>query len=459
MNLRGKIAFGIGAAGKDMVYSLTAYYLMYYYQDVLGLNPTFVGLILMIARIFDALNDPFMGVLVARTRTRWGRFRPWLFSGSVLNALTLYALFAAPAGEETGIMVWFTVVYLLWGITYTMLDIPFWSMIPAVAETSREREHLAVVGRACAGIGGAVIIVSAMMAVSWLGGGSEREGFRLLALIVSVLFLIAELICCLFMKEQRHTEMKTGRIRDMFQALFRNDQALIVSATIILVNLSMYTTSNLIIYFFKYDYGGEAWRAGMSLFTTIGGVALILGMMILYPLMRKREFPNERIFTLSIWTAVSGYIIMLVLCLSGLYRHLSLLYVPAVLVFAANGILSVLTTVFLANSVDYGELKTGRRDESMIFSTQTFVVKTASGLAVFITGAGLDLIGLTGNAEEVGEIVPQTASALMGLRLMITLLPLLGLVAAFLFFRKRFSLTDGKMTEIAEELKAKQNEC
>ena len=117
LTLRQKAAFGIGAVGKDMVYALSASYVMYFYQDVLGLSATFVGLILMAARIFDAVNDPFMGVLVAKTRSRWGRFRPWLFSGTVLNAVVLYAMFAAPRLEEAGLMVYFPVVYILWGVT------------------------------------------------------------------------------------------------------------------------------------------------------------------------------------------------------------------------------------------------------------------------------------------------------------------------------------------------------
>lgn len=148
MELTGKqkAAFGIGAVGKDMVYALSASYVMYYYQDVLHLSATFVGLILMIARIFDAFNDPLMGILVAKTRTRFGRFRPWIFTGTVLNAFVLYALFAAPVLSEAGMMVYFSVAYILWGVTYTMMDIPYWSMIPAVTKTPKDRETLSVVG-------------------------------------------------------------------------------------------------------------------------------------------------------------------------------------------------------------------------------------------------------------------------------------------------------------------------
>lgn len=140
LSAKQKAAYGIGAVGKDMVYALSANYVMYYYQDILGLSATFVGLVLMCARIFDALNDPFMGVLVAKTKTKWGRFRPWIISGTVLNAFVLYALFSAPLTQGTGLMVYFAVLYVLWGVTYTMMDIPFWSMIPAITSTTADRE-------------------------------------------------------------------------------------------------------------------------------------------------------------------------------------------------------------------------------------------------------------------------------------------------------------------------------
>lgn len=452
LTLKQKVAFGIGAVGKDMVYALSASYVMYYYQDVLGLSATFVGLILMIARVFDALNDPFMGVLVAKTRSRWGRFRPWLLSGTVLNALVLYALFAAPQLEQAGLMIYFSVVYILWGMTYTMMDIPYWSMIPAVTKTPADREHLSVVGRTCAGVGSALIAMFTVLLVGVLGGGSERTGFARFALIVSVLFIAAEVLCCVFFKENSQTEMETAGVKEMFSALLRNDQAMIVVASIVLINSSLYLTSNFVIYFFKYDFGGAAWRADYTLFSTIGGAAQILGMMVLYPLLRKK-LSSTQVFVLSIGTALFAYALLLTLCLTGFSSNLPLLLIPGVLVFACNGMLSVLTTLFLSNSVDYGQLKTGRREESVIFSMQTFVVKAASGVAVFFTGIGLDLIGLQGNAEDTGPVVAQSAETLLGLRLMMTILPMIVLAVALVLFRKKFTLTDSRVEEIGKQLR------
>ena len=456
LTARQKAAFGIGAVGKDMVYALSASYVMYFYQDVLRLSATFVGLILMIARVFDALNDPFMGVIVAKTRTRWGRFRPWILTGTVLNALVLYALFAAPDLSQAGMMVYFSIVYILWGVTYTMMDIPYWSMIPAVTSTPADRENLSVVGRTCAGVGAALIAMFTMLLVGALGGDSERAGFKYVALIVSVVFVVTEIVCCAEMKESNQTEMKTATVKEMFRALFSNDQAIVVVLSIVLINSALYLTSNFVIYFFKYDFGGAGWKGSYTLFSTIGGAAQILGMMLLYPLLRKK-LSNTGVFTLSLVLALGGYGLLLALCLAGLSGNLIALCVPGVVVFACNGMLSVLTTLFLSNSVDYGQLKTGRREESVIFSMQTFVVKAASGVAVFLTGIGLDLIGLVGDTEETGAVAAQSAGTLLGLRLMMTVLPMLVLLAALLLFRRKFILTDEKAAEISRQLRGEEH--
>ena len=447
-------AYGLGAVGKDMVYALSASYIMYYYQDILGLSATFVGFILMIARVFDAANDPFMGVVVAKTNSRWGKFRPWLFTGTILNAFVLYALFAAPAVSGKALMIYFAVMYILWGVTYTMMDIPFWSMIPAVTSTTKDRENLSVVGRTCAGVGYALINVFTVMAVSKLGSGIERTGFRLFALIIAILFVVFILFTCFTIREQKEENMQTTSVKEMFKALFNNDQAIVTVVTIVLINSALYITSNLLIYFFKYDIGGTTWKDAYTLFTSVGGISQILGMMAVYPILRSK-LSNTIIFKLGLCLAIFGYAFLLALCLLGYSSVLTMLMVPGVMIFVANGILTVLTTVFLANTVDYGEVKTGHREESVIFSMQTFVVKAASGLAVFITGVSLDLIGLT-SKDGLGEGMPTFSSPLLGLRLLMTILPMIGLVLALVLFTRKFILTDEKAEQIRKQLEEKK---
>jgi len=139
MKFKEKLGFGLGAVGKDMVYMLSASYVLYYYQDLLGVSAYAMGIILLAARVFDAFNDPLMGVIVAKTKTKFGKFRPWLFIGTILNAIVLYFMFAAPptmSGE--GLIAYAAIFYILWGVTYTMMDIPFWSMIPAFTKVGKE---------------------------------------------------------------------------------------------------------------------------------------------------------------------------------------------------------------------------------------------------------------------------------------------------------------------------------
>ncbi|MBO6047455.1 MAG: MFS transporter [Erysipelotrichaceae bacterium] len=436
-----------------MVYMLTSSYVLYYYQDLLGVDPIAMGIILLIARVFDALNDPFMGVIVAKTKTRWGKFRPWLFSGTVLNALILYLLFACPGSlHGTGLTAYAGIVYIIWGVTYTMMDIPYWSMIPAFTESGPERESLSALARTCAGVGSALISVVTMMSVHALGKGNEVAGFRWFTLIIAVLFVVFITMTCINIKETSTVDMETATVRQMLSSLFKNDQALVMVVTIVLVNMSIYITSNLVIYFFKYDFGGASWYGSYTLFYTFGGAMQVLSMMLMFPLMR-RFMDTMKIFRTALMMAVVGYIVLLALTFTSM-SSVFILFVPAFLIFAANGLLLVLTTIFLANTVDYGEYKNGTRDESVIFSLQTFVVKLASGIAALVASLCLAIFHF-GDSSETAAVVTMAKSSIIGLRMTMTIIPMIGLLIAIAYFNKRYLLNTEKMDEITSTLNEK----
>ncbi|MCQ2508852.1 MAG: glycoside-pentoside-hexuronide (GPH):cation symporter [Lachnospiraceae bacterium] len=453
MKLTGKekLSYGLGAVGKDMVYMLSASYILYYYQDILGVSAIAMGIILMVARVFDAFNDPVMGVVVAKTKTKWGKFRPWLMIGTLTNAVILYIMFAAPpALNGGGLVAYAAVTYILWGMTYTMMDIPFWSMIPAFTEGGKERENLTALARSCAGVGSALITVVTIMMVQKLGGGDERAGFRSFALIVAVLFVLFVTFTCLTIKEKSTVDVDSPSVGAMFRALLQNDQAMTVVAAIVLINCSLYITSNLLIYFFKYDFAGETWYNSYTLFNTFGGAMQILSMMLFFPLIRR--FMNTvSIFYFSLILAIGGYGILLVLMCVGV-QSLVVLLIPAFFVFLAFGLLTVLTTIFLANTVDYGEMKNGRRDESVIFSMQTFVVKLASGVAALAASICLAVSHISKNTDQVATQAASGGSVII-LRGTMTLLPIAGLLVSWFIFRKHFILTEEKVQEITENLK------
>jgi len=460
LSAKEKVSYGLGAVGKDMVYMLSAGYILYYYQDVLGINAIAMGIILMAARVFDAFNDPIMGVIVAKTKTKWGKFRPWLLIGTLTNAVVLYFMYACPPDlSGSGLVAYAAITYILWGVTYTMMDIPYWSMIPAFTESGKEREGLTTLARSCAGVGSAIITIFTMKLVYLLGQNNEVTGFKYLALIVAILFVIFTIITCLNIKEKSTVDMETAGVGQMFKALVTNDQAMVVVISIVIVNLSVYITSNLVIYFFKYDFGGTSWYNSYTLFNMFGGAIQILSMMVFYPVLRK-FMSNVKIFFTCMIGAIIGYVVLFAIAFTSM-NNVYIFFIPGFFIFAANGVMQVLATVFLANSVDYGDLKNGRRDESVIFSMQTFVVKLASGLAAFIASICLAVNNLQSGTEvsEADQVVDFSAtveaSQRLGLRMTMTIVPIIGLIIAIIVFKKKFILTEDKMVEIGEEIKAR----
>ena len=438
------LGYGVGAVGKDMVYALVSGFILYYYNDILGISGTFTGVMMMAARVFDAFNDPLMGVVVEKTNTPFGKFRPWIVTGTLTNALILYGMFAMPASVTgTAMLVYASVAYVLWGVTYTLMDIPFWSMIPAITSSGKERENLSVIGRTCAAVGYAVPTVLTMLLVVRLGSG-EREGFAIFAAAVAVVFVVTELVCVALVREKPTERQKAATVKEMFSALIHNDQAMVVVVGIVVFNASLYLTTQLAVYFFKYDIGNSDL---FSLFGTVGGVGQILSMVSL-PLLRRR-WGGKQILVGALGVTIAGYLALFALSMAGV-RAVAPLAATAFVIYIGFGLATVLTTVFLADTVDYGEYKTGSRNESVVFSMQTFVVKLASAVSVLIAGIGIDLIGLDDTAAV------QSESTLLGLRLLMVGLPVLGLVFSILYFMKKYRLTEAETARISEALRQRE---
>lgn len=445
LSLREKSAYGIGAVGKDMVYSLVAGFLMYYYNTILGISATFIGVLFMAARVFDAFNDPMMGIVVEKTHSPIGKFRPWLIIGTLANAAVLVYMFSIPETMTgTTLLVVSSAAYILWGMTYTVMDIPYWSMIPAIASHGKDRENISVIARSCAGLGFAFPVALTMVLVPILGNGSERAGFSTLAMIIAAIFIVFIGLTVLNVKEKVKLKEKSPTIKQMINAILKNDQALIVVIAIVMFNASLYITQQLAIYYFKYDIGNAAL---FGIFGTVGGLSQIISMMLV-PLFRKK-LSSKKLLVAAICTALAGYTLLFVLGAFNI-RNIIMLCIAAVIIFMGFGVATVLTTIFLADTVDYGEWKNGHRTESVVFSLQTFVVKLGSAISVLVAGVGLDVIKLDINA------VVQTDATLLGLRVLMLGFPMVGLIASIIYFTKRYKLDDAKLDAIVEDLKKRR---
>lgn len=445
LSVKEKVSYGVGAVGKDLVYALVSGFLLYYYNAVLGISATFIGVLFMVARVFDAFNDPLMGVVVQYTKSPWGKYRPWILSGTVINALVLYALFSVPEGlTGTPLLVWVSVAYFLWGITYTLMDIPYWSLIPAISKAGKERETISVIARSCAGVGFAIPVALTMALVPLLGSSSEQVGFSRFAAIIAVLFIVFIGFTVFNVKEKIQITERAPRVKEMLKSLMSNDQALVVVVSIIIFNASLYLTQQLALYFFSFDIGNAAL---FGIFGTIGGATQIVAMMFV-PVFRK-FMSRKKLLVGAILLTISGYSMLFALGAANI-KSIVPLAIAASIIFAGFGIATVMTTIFLADAVDYGEWKNNMRSESVIFSLQTFVVKLASAISVLIAGIGLDIIGLNPDAAV------QTQETLFGLRILMIVIPIIGLIISILYFAKKFKLTEEKLQSINEELEKRR---
>ncbi len=444
--MKNKIAYGLGGFGKNLAYMLVSSYSLYYFNSVLGVSATFVGFLLMAARIFDAFNDPVMGAVVEKTNSRFGPYKPWIMSGAVLNALVLVAMFSVPETlSGGGAKVYISIMYFLCGITYTLSDIPYWTVIPAVTSPGADRESMSVIARTFAGIGAGVVTAFTMTAVAKFGGGNDvasyRIGFGRLALLVAVIYVVFTVITVLYLpesrkktgesgtgKEDKHaSEENSASIKSLFSALLKNDQAIILSVIIVLFYSATTLTLNTAIYLFDYDIASPG---DYTMFMVMGGAAQFAAMVILYPLLRKK-FSNRQIFMGGCLCGLIGYVFLIVqVPLEAI--SIASIAVPCIMVSASNGFAYVLVTVFVANAVDYGEAKTGKRENGMVSSLQTLMVKISSALAIFIAGIGLDAVGFVDNAPG------QAHEALVKMRFLFCApsFVMMG-IAGFLFFRRK----------------------
>lgn len=195
---KAKYSFGIGAFGKDLVVGLTGTFLMFYFTDVLGVAASFVGTLFFVARIWDAINDPVMGMIVDKTKTKWGKFRPWLVIGTIINAVITIILFSDFGLSGTSLYIYVSVFYILWGMTYTMMDVPYWSWLPNLTNDPTEREEVSIIPRVFASLANMIVGTAGLTVVAFFahhfGGGEQSVGFFIMTVIIAIVFIIAIII-------------------------------------------------------------------------------------------------------------------------------------------------------------------------------------------------------------------------------------------------------------------------
>ena len=434
-------SYGLGALGKDFACSIVYLFLMYYYTDVAGVPVAFAGTLFLVARMIDAVSDPVMGMIVDNTRSRFGKFRPWIVLGTVINSLALLALFSAHLFSGTQLLVFVAVTYIVWGLTYTIMDIPFWSMVPALSAHREERERLVVWPRLFASIAWTIVGTYGLASIAVLGKGDEGMGFLLLSALIIIAYVASALITFTQVKERVASRVSSDRFHfgDVIAILQNNDQLASLIGCVLTFNIGTQLVGGFAIYYFSYAIGKPEL---FPMFVLVSGMAEMFGIFI-FPWL-CRQLPRR--FT---WYIASLFALA---CSAVLFAGSFMAPENGVLVAVAGallkfggGIANGLGTVMLADVVDYGHYKTGKRSESVIFSVQTMLVKFAGAFAGFFIGVGLSLIGYVPN--EV-----QDDTTVMGLRALMIGLPAVFLLASMWVYRRTFRLHGVLHQEVSDFL-------
>ncbi len=438
--------FGLGTVGRDMVYTMISMYLMFYLTDVLQLPDNvlwWVTAIIMAARVFDAFNDPFMGVIVDNTHSKIGKFKPWICIGGVLSSILTVLLFSNFGLSGGAFIVVFGVIYILWGITYTMHDISYWSMLPTLSQNQREREQIGSVARICASVGLFAVVSLIVPVTEAIGGavGSLQKGYFILSIILVVIMMAFLCFTIFGVKEPKIQDEKVEHtsVKELVRIIFKNDQLLVTAVAMALFMIGYCTTTSFGLYYFKYVYGDE----GMySIFAVILGVSQIFAMSI-FPSLGKR-FSRKTLYAFATALVVAGYIIfffaptntMLFIGLAGL------------VLFIGQAFIQVMTLMFLTDSVEYGEWKFGKRNDSVTFSLQPFINKMGGAVASGVTGAIVIISGMS-QAQSAADM---TASGIVILKMAMMVFPLICILIGFLVYRSKYILDEEMYTKIVREL-------
>lgn len=437
------IGYGIGAVGLDLSYGLFYGYLSKYLTDVLLMPAAFLLILTPIARIWDGINDPIMGTIVDSTKMKMGKYRPWIMIGAFSNAVVLALLFTNP-GIELGsvwLYVYVAVMYIAWGMTNTMADIPYWSMVPSFTNDPKERNLISTVARTFSGIGQGIITIFTPFALLWLGSGATQEerklsaqGFSRWAILCAVLLIIFAVICAGVTKE-RHVVYNNDKFsfKKLFNVLKSNDQLIVFMLFAMISNAGWYLTSGVGIYYFE-NVEGDVTK--QSMFATFGAVGSFLGLFVI-PIMQKK-YTRRTIYQFCLIMVIVGYAAMIV-CGPILHQML-LLYIAYIIASVGIASMFVNQTVMLADIVDYGEYKTGKRQESTTFSMKGFLQKMAYTIQTIILFSGLGLSGYDGAADVQTELSKTTISV------MTFVIPPILVFISFLIFSKKYKLY-GELSE------------
>lgn len=460
-----RIAYACGTFGHDVFYAMIGTYFMIFVTSNLfhSDNPNhdaymigIVTTIILVLRIAELFVDPFIGNIIDKTKTRWGRFKPWVLGGAVIAAVTLALLFTNFGGmtvsNPTMYLIVFAIVYFIMDIFYSAKDVAIWSMIPALSFDSHEREVTATVARIGSVFGGQLVTIIVMPVVLYFslnqnGGAGDPTGWFAFACIGGGIATLGAIILGIGTHEQENSlrENKTETsAKDVFKVLTKNDQLLWMAIAYLVYGIGINIVNNFNLYYFIYVIGDA------TKFSILGVINTIIGLLAVaaFPVLTTK-FSRRKLFFSSIAIMV---VALLIYAMSG--TNVTLALIGAGLFSLPQPLIFLVVLMTITDSVEYGQLKLGHRDEAVCLCVRPLVDKFAGAVSSGIIGMAAIWVGMTGGATA-GSI---SADDMFRFQMIMFAAPIVLMILGGLIYRAKVTLTEQEHARIVEELEEKWEE-
>ena len=429
-----RLSYGGWLIGQNIIYMLVTSYLAIFLTDEVGIVEGVVATLFLVARIWDAVNDPMLGGIVDKVNPKKGKFKPWIDAVTIFIPLVTIALFWKFDGSGSFTIVYAYIAYIVWGMLYTISDVPIFALATTMTDIPDERVKIMSIGRLAAAIASISVGLAAPQFIANLG-------YTTTVIILMSISLIMMMPLRFFVKERilyKRSSMVT--LKSMFHAIFSNKYLLIFYGGYLAITATL-TSMTIAPYFAKWNLGDLATQ------TTI--MATMALPMFLVPILTPwlvKTFGKRKLLIYGLGSSI---------ILSVLQYFLG--YENFLLFLVINGLKSIglfmpmlMMGIFSADCVEYGAYTTGERNEGVIFSVQTFSTKLGGAIASALSLFVIRAYGYSGIA------VNQTEQALKGIWITISLIPTIGLVLAFLILGLFYKLSERDVERMVNEMKEKQ---
>ncbi|GAB7088056.1 MFS transporter [Marinifilum fragile] len=408
LSLKEKIGYSLGDTASHFVWDMVGFWILIFYTDTFGISAAAAGTIMLIARFWDMVSDPLMGIIADRTKTKWGKFRPYILWMAVPYSVLAVLTFTTPNLGPTGKVIYAGTTYFLLMTVFTAINLPYSSLGAVMTSDSYERAGLNSYRFIFAFVGQFIVSGTALSLALYFGGGDTAKGYQYTLILFGGISLILFLITFKTTRERvQPPKEQQENLKEDFKNLFKN-KPWVILFFVGIISFIMFAMQNLsIAYYFKYYIGNEE---NVQLFNVIGTVALIVAIPFSKPLAQK--FGKRNVFLAS--SLLSGFFFICLYIPSS--DNLFLIYIFNILAKISYAPAVPLLWTMLADTADYSEWKSGRRATGLVFSAATFAQKAGWGVGGALAGWLLAVFQFTTNAE-------QTAIAITGIKLMISVFP------------------------------------